>query len=82
MNSRGSPHTRVDLDKAKITPDFIKSQLRWFGKSYHLYLCNTSILRKKHINALKKESLEVLQLLGRNQEVIPNTVPLDINMTS
>ncbi len=33
------------------------------GDSYHLYLHDTPILQQKHVNALNKESKEVLKLL-------------------
>ncbi len=44
----------VLLDKAGMTPDFMKSRLRWMGDSYRLYLQDTSILQQKYIEALKK----------------------------
>jgi hypothetical protein len=51
--SNDSPHKHsgkvwapVLLDKAGMAPDFMKSRLRRLGKSYHLYLCNTSILQQ------------------------------------
>jgi hypothetical protein len=50
----------VILDKAGITPDFMKSHLQWMGESYRLYLHNTSILQRKHIDALKKDSNNLL----------------------
>jgi hypothetical protein len=46
----------VLLDKAGMTPDFMTSHLRWMGESYKLYLCDTSVLQHKHVNALKKGS--------------------------
>jgi hypothetical protein len=47
---RFSLHSRqvwalVLLDKAGMTPDFMKSHLCWMGKSYRLYLRDTSILQ-------------------------------------
>ncbi len=47
------------------------------GESYNLYLRDTSILQHKHVNALRKESDEVMQLLGRNRNILPNIVPVD-----
>jgi hypothetical protein len=44
------------------------------GESYKLYLCNTSILQQKHIDALKKESDKVMHLLGNNHNILPNIV--------
>ena len=46
----------VLLDEAGMTPDFMKSHLRWMGESYRLYLWDTSTLQYKHVDALKKES--------------------------
>ncbi len=49
-----------------MTPDFMKSRLRWMGDSYRLYLRDTSILQQKHVEALIKDSNEIQRLLGRN----------------
>jgi hypothetical protein len=70
----------VFLDEAGMTPDFMKSRLRWMGKSYRLYLRDTSILQQKHVNALKKDSDDLLRLLGRNHDILPNIVPKDNEM--
>jgi hypothetical protein len=53
----------VLLNEAGMAPDFMKSGLCWMGDSYHLYLHDTPILQQKHVNALNKESKEVLKLL-------------------
>jgi hypothetical protein len=50
------------------------------GESYKLYLRDTSILQHKHIDALRKESDKVMQLLGRNCNILPNIVPVDDEM--
>ncbi len=50
------------------------------GESYRLYLRDTSILQRKHVNALKKESDKVMQLLGSNRDILPNIVPVDDKM--
>jgi len=50
------------------------------GDSYKLYLRDTSILQHKHIDALKKESDELMKLLGTNINVLPNVVPVDNDM--
>jgi hypothetical protein len=47
------------------------------GESYRFYLCDTSILQQKHVDALSKESDEVMQLLGNNRDILPNIVPVD-----
>ena len=67
----------VLLDEAGMSPDFCKSRLRWMGKSYRLYLRDSLILQQKHVDALDKESSEVVQLL-----TISNTVPEDREMGS
>jgi DNA-directed RNA polymerase subunit H (RpoH/RPB5) len=46
------------------------------GDSYKLYLQDTSILQHKHINALEKESDELMKLLGINKDALPNIVPV------
>ena len=70
----------VLLDEAGMSPAFMTSRLRWMGDSYKLYLRDTSILQHKHINALKKESDELMKLLGTNINVLPNVVPVDNDM--
>jgi hypothetical protein len=70
----------VLLDKAGMSPAFMTSWLRWMGDSYKLYLQDTSILQHKHINALKKDSDEIVKLLGSNKDVLPNIVPVDDDM--
>ena len=70
----------VLLDEAGMSPAFMTSQLRWMGDSYKLYLCDTSILQHKHIDAFKKESDELMKLLGTNKNVLPNIVLVDNDM--
>jgi hypothetical protein len=70
----------VLLDKAGMTPDFMKSHLRWMGDSYRLYLRDTSIVQQKHFEALIKDSNEIQHLLGRNCDILPNMVPVDDEM--
>ncbi len=70
----------VLLDEAGMTPNFMKSCLRWMGESYRLYLRDTSIPQQKHVGALTKESDEVMQLLGSNPDIMPNIVPVDEEM--
>ena len=47
---------------------------------YRLYLHDTSILQRKHVDALSKESDEVMQLLGNNRNILPNIIPVDDEM--
>ncbi len=70
----------VLLDEAGMTPDFMKSHLRWMGESYRLYLWDTLILQCKHIDALNKESDKITRLLGNNRDILPNIVPTDDEM--
>jgi hypothetical protein len=70
----------VLLDKTGMSPAFMTSRLCWMGDSYKLYLRDTSILQHKHIDALKKESDELMKLLGTNKNVLPNVVPEDNDM--
>ncbi len=70
----------VLLDEAGMTPDFMKSCLRWMGESYRLHLRDTSILQRKHVDALSKESDKVMRLLGNNHDILPNIVPVDDKM--
>jgi hypothetical protein len=70
----------VLLHKAGMNPDLIKSQLRWMGDSYRLYLRDTAVLQHKHITALDKALDEFLTLFGKNRTALPNVVPLDNNM--
>jgi hypothetical protein len=58
-----------------MASNFMKSRLCWLGKSYRLYLRSTSILQQQHIDALSKESKEVLKLLS-----ISKIVPEDNEM--
>jgi hypothetical protein len=50
------------------------------GDSYELYLHDTSILQHKLVDALSKESDKVMQLLGNNQDILPDIVPEDHEM--
>ncbi len=70
----------VLLDEAGMTPDCMTSRLCWMGESYKLYLQDTSILQQKHVDALKKESNEVMRLLGSNRDVLPDIVHVDDEM--
>ena len=70
----------VLLDEAGMTPDFMKCRLRWESESYCLYLRDTSTIQQKHISALKNHSQEVMRLLGRNKNILPNIIPVDDDM--
>ncbi len=76
----GRVRALVLLDKAGMSPAFMTIRLCWMGDSYKLYLRDTSILQHKHINALNKESDEIVKLLGSNKDMLPNIVPVDDDM--
>ena len=80
LSHSGRVWALVLLDEAGMSPAFMTSQLRWMGDSYKLYLRDTSILQHKHIDALKKESDELMKLLGTNKNVLPNIIPIDNDM--
>ncbi len=70
----------VLLDEAGMTPVFMTSCLHWMGKSYKLYFRDTLILQNKHVDALSKESEEVMHFLGKNHNIVPKIVALDDEM--
>jgi hypothetical protein len=70
------------LDKAGMNPDFIKSQLRWMGESYRLYLRDMAILQQKHITALDQSSFDFISLYGDNCTALPDIVPEDTSTSS
>ena len=72
----------VLLDEAGMNPDFIKSQLRWMGDSYRLYLQDTAILQSKQITALDRSSNDFMARYGKNHTVLPYLVPVDDTMDS
>jgi hypothetical protein len=72
----------IILDEAGMLPDFIKSQLRWMGNSYRLYLQDTSILQQKHLTALDRASTKFTALFGENPMTLPDVVPVDDTMDS
>ena len=52
----------VLLDKAGMSPEFIKCWLRYLSDAYRLYLHNTSIIQSKHTNVLNKDSWNIIKL--------------------
>jgi hypothetical protein len=54
----------VLLDKAGKPPDYIKKRLRWLGDSFRMYLRDTLAIQLQHVNALRKASLEVKDLIS------------------
>ena len=72
----------VLLNEAGMNPDFIKSQLRWLGDSYRLYLRDTAVLQLRHIAALEQSLFEFVSLYGENCTTLPDIVPEDNSMGS
>ena len=70
----------VLLDEAGMSPDFIKCRLCYLSNAYRLYLRDTSITQSKHTNALNKDSENIIKLLGENRMILPDTVPIKIDM--
>ncbi len=54
----------VLLDEAGKTPDYIKKRLCWLGDSFRMYLCDTSVIQHKHVDALQTASQAVMDLLS------------------
>jgi len=65
------------LDEAGMSPEFIKSRLRYLSDAYRLYLCNTSVIQSKHTDALNKDSENTIELLGENRMILPDIVPIE-----
>jgi len=70
----------VLLDKARMSPEFIKCRLRYLSDVYRLYLCDTSVIQSKHIDALNKDSEDIIKLLGENRMILPDIVPIENDM--
>ncbi len=52
------------LMRPKKSPDYIKTQLRWLRNSFHMYLCNTSVIQHQHMDALQMASQAIMDLLS------------------
>jgi hypothetical protein len=72
----------VLLNEVGMNPDFFKSQLRWLGDSYRLYLRDTAVLQLRHIAALERSLFEFISLYGENCTTLPDIVPEDNSMGS
>jgi hypothetical protein len=62
----------VLLDKAGMSPEFIKSCLRWMGNSYQMYLRDTGIIQDKHSNILQAALQEVIDLITGSSMTTPD----------
>jgi len=80
LSHSGQVWAVVLLDEAGKIPDFIKSRLRWLGDSYRTYLQDTSVIQCQHIDALKSNSDEIMNLFGGNHSILPDTIPIDTEM--
>ena len=70
----------VLLDKAGMSPEFIKCWLRYLSNAYRLYLCDTSVIQSKHTDALNKDSENIIKLLGENRMILLDIVPIKNDM--
>ena len=46
-----------------MSPELIKSSLRWMGNSFQMYLCETGIIQDKKGNILRAALQEVINLI-------------------
>ena len=53
----------VSLDDAGMSSTFIKTRLRWIGKSYCISLRDTNKINEQHNLALEKSSQAVMDLI-------------------
>ena len=53
----------VLLNKVGMSPDFIKSHLRWMGNSFWMYFRDTGIIQDKQRNILQAVLQEVIDLI-------------------
>jgi hypothetical protein len=54
----------VLLDEAGKPPDYIKKRLHWQGDSFRMYLRDTAIIQRQHVNALLAALQEVMELIA------------------
>ena len=66
------------LDEAGKPPDYIKKRLHWLGDSFRMYLQSTTPIQLQHVDALRKASREVMDLIS----ALPvDVIALSISMT-
>ncbi len=69
----------VLLDEAGKPPDYIKKRLCWLGDSFRMYLQDTLAIQLQLVNALRKASREVMDLIS----ALPaDVIALSISMTN
>ena len=56
----------VSLDKANKSPNFIKKQFRWMGKSHYVYLKDINTINEQQNVTLEESSLAVMDLIDVN----------------
>ena len=49
-----------------MLPHFIQARLRWMGNSFRMYLRDTGVIQDKHLNILRAELQEVIDLIENN----------------
>ena len=54
----------VLLDEAGMSPEFIKSRLRWMGDSFRMYLRDTAVIQDKHRDVLQAASQQIIDLIN------------------
>jgi hypothetical protein len=54
----------VLLDKAGMSPSFIKKRLRWLGDLFKIYIHDTKAIQDKHLATLQSASSNVMALIG------------------
>ncbi len=69
----------VLLDEAGKPPDYIKKRFCWLGDSFGMYLRDTLAIQLQHVDALRKASREVMDLIS----ALPaDIIALSISMTN
>ena len=62
-----------------MTPEFIKSRLRWMGNSFRMYLRGTGVIQDKHRDILRAASQEVLDLIAGQTPAVQANVGADLS---
>jgi hypothetical protein len=69
----------VLLDEAGKPPDYIKKRLHWLDDSFRMYLQDTVAIQLQHVDALRKASWKVMDLISA---LPPDVIALSISMTN
>ena len=71
----------VLLDKAGMSPKFIKSLLQIMGNSFQMYLHDTGVIRDKHHDVLQTACDEVIDLISKGLDQ-HTTIPEDMTIVN